>query len=321
MRPYALEPSALTHALYLIGFDEGRGRGPHVQGRAHPDRLAHPGDVRPGRRSFDASAELRRAWDIMADEPLETVVLRFAPSVAKRVAETRWHPSQELDAAPDGSLVWRGAVAGVREIRLWILGWGPDVEVLEPAALRADVGGRREALGGPLPDRRLMATRDRFDRFTDRARHVLPSPRTRRSGSTTATSARSTSSSAWSARPMASPCRSSGAWWSISPRFAERVEFIIGGQAIEPAAGEVAADARAPSVSSSCRSTRPVAWATTTSARSTSSSGLVREGEGIAAGVLESLGVNLDKVRHEVIRTLAMRAAELLRQATSRRTS
>jgi enamine deaminase RidA (YjgF/YER057c/UK114 family) len=33
--------------------------------------------------------------------------------------------------------------------------------------------------------------------------------------------------------------------------------------------------------------------------------GLVREGEGIAAGVLASLGVHLDGVRHEVIRTLA----------------
>jgi hypothetical protein len=33
--------------------------------------------------------------------------------------------------------------------------------------------------------------------------------------------------------------------------------------------------------------------------------GIVREGEGIAAGVLESLRVNLDKVRHEVIRLLA----------------
>ncbi len=35
----------------------------------------------------------------------------------------------------------------------------------------------------------------------------------------------------------------------------------------------------------------------------------MREGEGIAAGVLESLGVHLDKVRHEVIRVLALRAA------------
>src|ERR687892_30484 len=33
--------------------------------------------------------------------------------------------------------------------------------------------------------------------------------------------------------------------------------------------------------------------------------GLVREGEGVAAGVLESLGVNLDKVRHQVIHVLS----------------
>ena len=33
--------------------------------------------------------------------------------------------------------------------------------------------------------------------------------------------------------------------------------------------------------------------------------GLVREGEGIAAGVLESLGVNLEKVRHQVIHVLS----------------
>jgi ATP-dependent Clp protease ATP-binding subunit ClpC len=32
--------------------------------------------------------------------------------------------------------------------------------------------------------------------------------------------------------------------------------------------------------------------------------GLIREGEGIAAGVLESLGVNLEKVRSEVIKVL-----------------
>src|SRR3972149_5257378 len=37
--------------------------------------------------------------------------------------------------------------------------------------------------------------------------------------------------------------------------------------------------------------------------------GLVREGEGIAAGVLESLGVTLDKVRHEVIRVLSQSSA------------
>jgi predicted DNA-binding transcriptional regulator YafY len=40
---------------------------------------------------------------------------------------------------PDGSLRWRATVSGTIEIRLWILSWGDDVEVLEPASLRDDV--------------------------------------------------------------------------------------------------------------------------------------------------------------------------------------
>jgi ATP-dependent Clp protease ATP-binding subunit ClpC len=46
--------------------------------------------------------------------------------------------------------------------------------------------------------------------------------------------------------------------------------------------------------------------------------GLVREGEGIAAGVLESLGVNLDKVRHEVIRVLSQSSSAGPTQETKR---
>jgi predicted DNA-binding transcriptional regulator YafY len=39
----------------------------------------------------------------------------------------------------DGGLTWRATVSGPIEIRLWILSWGDDVEVLAPASLRADV--------------------------------------------------------------------------------------------------------------------------------------------------------------------------------------
>jgi proteasome accessory factor B len=67
------------------------------------------------------------------------VVIRFSVAVAKRAAETRWHPSQELEPQADGTLIWRGLVSGMREIKVWILGWGADAEVLEPPELRADV--------------------------------------------------------------------------------------------------------------------------------------------------------------------------------------
>src|SRR5918996_2670083 len=46
--------------------------------------------------------------------------------------------------------------------------------------------------------------------------------------------------------------------------------------------------------------------------------GLVREGEGIAAGVLESLGVNLDKVRHQVIHVLSQSSSVAPTQETKR---
>jgi len=87
----------------------------------------------------DVVAQLRGAWDIIADQPLTEVVLRFEPSVAGRVLEATWHPTQRVTTLADGSLEWRARVAGTIEIRLWVLGWGSDVEVLEPQALRDDV--------------------------------------------------------------------------------------------------------------------------------------------------------------------------------------
>ncbi len=138
VRPYLLEPSLETHALYLIGFDETRGA-------IRTFKVERIRDLALTPRTFDApeagalARTLRRAWDIIADQPETEVVLRFAPAVAPRVGEATWHPSQQVEEAADGSLVWRARVSGTIEIRLWILSWGDDVEVLEPDGLRADV--------------------------------------------------------------------------------------------------------------------------------------------------------------------------------------
>jgi proteasome accessory factor B len=137
VRPYLLEPSLQTHALYLIGFDEDRGAMRTFKVERIRDLSVLP-------RTFEAPeddvvAQLRRAWDIIADQPATTVVLRFRPEVAGRVMEASWHPSQAVTTLPDGSLEWSATVAGTIEIRLWILSWGSDVEVRSPAALREDV--------------------------------------------------------------------------------------------------------------------------------------------------------------------------------------
>lgn len=138
VQPLFIEPSALTHALYLIGLDESRGAKRTFKVERIRSASLTPQTFEPP-EGFAAASELLRAWDVIADEEPIDVVIRFSPAVAKRAAETRWHPSQEIEGQADGSLLWRGRVAGSREIRIWILGWGADAEVLQPVSLRDDV--------------------------------------------------------------------------------------------------------------------------------------------------------------------------------------
>lgn len=138
VRPYLIEPSLQTHALYLIGWDETRDAIRTFKVERILD-LTVTGETFEPPADGGLEATLARAWDIIADQPETEVVLRFRPAVAARVREATWHPSQRVEEALDGSLLWRATVSGTIEIRLWVLSWGADVEVLEPAALREDV--------------------------------------------------------------------------------------------------------------------------------------------------------------------------------------
>jgi proteasome accessory factor B len=138
VRPYLIEPSLQTHALYLIGHDETKEAMRTFKIERIKAVTLTPRTFEPPSAGVIEGA-LRRAWDIIADQDPVRVVLRFAPSVAERVGETNWHPTQRLAGEADGAVRWSATVAGTIEIRLWILSWGDEVEVLEPAELRADV--------------------------------------------------------------------------------------------------------------------------------------------------------------------------------------
>ncbi len=55
------------------------------------------------------------------------------------LASRRLHPSQRFRARKQGGWVLSLRVRGTAELRYWILGLGPHVEVLKPASLRAEV--------------------------------------------------------------------------------------------------------------------------------------------------------------------------------------
>jgi len=78
--------------------------------------------------------------------PPEVVRVRFDAAVAGYIRERLWHPSQVLTPEADGSLVFEAQVAGIEEIRHWILRWGRHARVLGPASLRAAVAEEAEAM-------------------------------------------------------------------------------------------------------------------------------------------------------------------------------
>jgi predicted DNA-binding transcriptional regulator YafY len=85
---------------------------------------------------FDLGEYMRDAWGVVRGEPHE-VSIRFAPSIAHFVKESIWHSSQTCTDNPDGSAVLHFKVGGLMEIAAWLMGFGGEAEVLEPAELRA----------------------------------------------------------------------------------------------------------------------------------------------------------------------------------------
>ncbi len=134
--PYFIEPNAVGQATYAIGMRQPPGavRTFKIERLERVELCREHYEIPP---DFDPRAFLRSAWGIWytEGEPVP-VVLQFGAGVARRVKESRWHPSQELQDLPDGGVVWRAKIAEPKEMLPWIRGWGADVEVLEPDGLR-----------------------------------------------------------------------------------------------------------------------------------------------------------------------------------------
>jgi predicted DNA-binding transcriptional regulator YafY len=65
--------------------------------------------------------------------------LQFNPFRAQWIREQIWHPDQKLEVLPDGGLRMVLPVTDFREVKLRVLQFGADVEVIEPEELRDEV--------------------------------------------------------------------------------------------------------------------------------------------------------------------------------------
>jgi proteasome accessory factor B len=90
-------------------------------------------------KKFEHQDYFGKAWSMIPEGKLYHVKLKFAKKVARNVAEVTWHSSQKTTRHADGTVTMEFVVDGIGEIGWWVLGYGDQVEVLKPKALRARI--------------------------------------------------------------------------------------------------------------------------------------------------------------------------------------
>ncbi len=147
IHPYFLEPSSFGHACYVIARDvERQGIRTFKIERIGACQLLDEHYEIPS--DFDLRRYFAGSWGIFQtrESDMVEVKLRFPPSVAGRVRESRWHPSQQLETLADGSVLLTVRLAGTLEVTPWILSWGASVEVVAPAVLRETIAATAGAM-------------------------------------------------------------------------------------------------------------------------------------------------------------------------------
>ncbi len=97
---------------------------------------------------FDLQQHLAKSFGVYHGEGDVKVVVRFASSVARYVAESNWHESQKLTQQRDGSLLTEFQLSDTEEIKRWIMSFGQHAVVQEPESLREEIVGELNSLLG-----------------------------------------------------------------------------------------------------------------------------------------------------------------------------
>lgn len=136
VEPYHL--ACIDHQWYLIAHDLVRGaRRTFALLRISrvvklKRRFRRPAD-------FSLSEMLAESFAAFEGRQAQRVRLLLKPLAARLVCERKWHRTQKLQPLDGGQAEMEICVGITPDLVKWIVGWGDWVEVLEPAALRAEV--------------------------------------------------------------------------------------------------------------------------------------------------------------------------------------
>ena len=96
---------------------------------------------------FDVDEFMKSSFGVFHGEPVKVRVW-FAAEIAEYIREKIWHETQNIEPLSDGAIIFEVEVAGIAEIKFWILKWGAKARVIEPESLRQAVRAEAAAMVG-----------------------------------------------------------------------------------------------------------------------------------------------------------------------------
>jgi proteasome accessory factor B len=130
--PYHL--ANINGEWFLFGFDHLR-KDIRTFVPARIKSVRQTGTTFAPRKKFSLEARLRDSFGVQSGLGTFEVVLQFSPGVADYIREKRWHDSQRLRDLEDGGVELRMKLSSLSEVERWILNWGGNARVREPAEL------------------------------------------------------------------------------------------------------------------------------------------------------------------------------------------
>lgn len=163
VRTYRLRPLTLAtyrQSLYIFAIDEDEDRIKTFAldrfrsfRRRRKEHFDYPVD-------FDPRVMLGECFGITGG-PVEDVVLYFGQREAPYIKERIWHQSQQVESTDDGGVLLRIRVGISTELVRWVLSFGPEVRVVAPDSLTAEVKRQHaEAAAGRPPSAGLLIPAD-----------------------------------------------------------------------------------------------------------------------------------------------------------------
>jgi predicted DNA-binding transcriptional regulator YafY len=110
-------------------------------------------------KEFDFKKYVADAFAIeKGDRPVE-VAIRFSPRQARWIRDRKWHRTARVQERLDGGCVLRLRVAGLGEVKRWLMQFGDEAEVLAPKRLRDEVAASLDRARAPYRPRKTGGKR------------------------------------------------------------------------------------------------------------------------------------------------------------------